>query len=95
MRDGEIPLLLLFSGTVFTRGTTGFAVTQIPWSAETSHRLPVAVWRDVMDRCFPGSQWLRLDRDTVAALARYKSARGFLGWDDTLESLLAQAEVTR
>ena len=50
---------------------------------------------DVMDRCFPGSQWLRLDRDTVAALARYKSARGFLGWDDTLESLLAQAEVTR
>ena len=45
LRDGEIPLLLLYSGTVFTRGTTGFAVTQIPWSAETSHRLPVAVWR--------------------------------------------------
>ena len=95
LRDGEIPLVLLFSGTVFTRGTIGFAVTQIPWDAETTHRLPVAVWRALMDRYFPGSQWLRLDRDTVAALARYKSARGFLGWDDTLESLLAQAEVTR
>ena len=95
LADGEIPLVLLFSGTVFTRGATGFAVTQIPWNAETTHRLPVAVWRDVMDRYFPGSQWLRLDRDTVAALARYKSARGFLGWEDTLESLLAQAEVTQ
>ena len=95
LRAGEIPLVLLFSGTVFTRGAAGFAVTQIPWSAETSHRLPVAVWRELMDRYFPGSQWLRLDRDTVAALARYKSERGFLGWEDTLESLLAQAEVTR
>ena len=26
LRDGEIPLLFLFSGTVFTRGATGFAV---------------------------------------------------------------------
>ena len=39
--------------------------TQIPWDAEATYRLPVAVWRDVMDRYFPGSQWLRLDRDTV------------------------------
>ena len=91
LRDGEIPLVLLFSGTVFTRGATGFAVAQIPWNSETTHRLPVAVWRDVMDRYFPGSQWLRVDRDTVEALARYKSARGFISWEDAFASLLAQA----
>jgi hypothetical protein len=96
LRDGEIPLVLLFSGTVFTRGLTGFGVEQIPWDREATHRLPVAVWREVMDRYFPGSSWLRLDRDTLEALARYRSARGLLSWDDTVASLLACAgQVTR
>ena len=90
LRDGEIPLVLLFSGTVFTRGASGFAVTQIPWDSEATHRLPVVVWRDLMDRYFPGTQWLRLDRDTVEALARYKSARGFISWEEAFGSLLAQ-----
>jgi hypothetical protein len=85
------PLLLLFSGTVFTRGSTGFAVTQVPWDRETSYRLPVAVWREVMDRYFPGSQWLRLDRDTVEALTRFKSERGLPTWEETFAALLAEA----
>ncbi|MGH9003561.1 MAG: DUF6084 family protein, partial [Acidimicrobiia bacterium] len=29
--EGEIPLLLLFSGTLFVQGETGFSVEQIPW----------------------------------------------------------------
>ena len=29
--DGEVPLLLLFSGTVFTAEGTGFSVAPIPW----------------------------------------------------------------
>ena len=34
--------MLLFSGTVFTRGETGFAVEQVPWHAGGDvHRLPV------------------------------------------------------
>src|SRR5262245_33374752 len=31
---GEVPLLLLFSGTVFAKRGDGFEVTQVPWSAE-------------------------------------------------------------
>ena len=31
LRDGEVPLLFLFSGTVFCRGATGFSVAQVPW----------------------------------------------------------------
>ena len=36
LRDGEIPLLLLFSGTVFYRGDDGMLVDQIPWDREVS-----------------------------------------------------------
>ncbi len=65
LRDGEIPLLFLFSGTVFTRGATGFSVAQVPWDPEARYRMPVAVWRDLMEAHFPGTEWMRMRRDTV------------------------------
>jgi hypothetical protein len=86
--DGEVPLRLLFSGTVFTRGETGFAVEQVPWHQEAVHRLPVRVWRAVMDAHFPGGGWIRLDRDSLDALARYRSDRGLVSWEATLAELL-------
>ncbi|WP_433236692.1 DUF6084 family protein [Streptosporangium sp. CA-135522] len=89
--EGEIPLLLLFSGTVFTRTAAGFTVQQVPWDREARHRLPVAVWRELMDRYFPGEGWLRLSRDTLRALHRFKSARALATWEDAVEALLAQA----
>lgn len=85
---GEVPLLLLFSGTVFTRGATGFAVEQLSWSLEASCRLPVSAWRQLMDFYFPGSGWIRLERETIDALARYKAARGLTSWEQTLVALL-------
>jgi hypothetical protein len=91
LEDGEIPLLLLFSGTVFVRTPTGFAVDQVPWTSETPQRVPVAVWREAMDRFFPGSGWLRLRRDTLAELQRYKADRSLAGWDDVMAELLARA----
>ena len=91
LRDGEIPLLFLFSGTVFTRGTTGFSVTQVPWDAEARFRLPVAVWRGLMETHFPGTEWLRMRRDTVDALAHYRHVRGLTSWDDAVTTLLAEA----
>ncbi|WP_271222108.1 DUF6084 family protein [Streptosporangium carneum] len=90
--DGEIPLILLFSGTVFTRTAQGMSVEQVPWDREVRHRLPVAVWRELMDRCFPGEGWVRLSRETLRALHRFKSARALATWDDAVEALLAQAE---
>jgi hypothetical protein len=106
--DGDVPLTLLFSGTVFTRGglappayppvppetrgATGFAVEQVPWHLEAGYRLPVRVWRAVMDIYFPGGGWIRLDRDTLDSLARYRSARGLTSWEQTLAELLP-AEV--
>ena len=42
-----------------------------------------------MDAYFPGAGWIRLDRDTLDALARYRAARGLTSWEQTLGELLA------
>ena len=49
LRDGMIPLELLFSGTVFTRGATGFGVEQVPWDPNRGSYRPVEAWRRLMD----------------------------------------------
>ena len=90
--DGEVPLTFLFSGTVFTRGHSGFEVEQVPWHHEASYRLPVRVWRDLMNAHFPGQAWLRVDRDTLAALTRYRATHMHTGWDETVAALLAAAK---
>ena len=89
--DGTIPLLLLFSGTVFLATDEGFSVELVPWSSEASFRMPVSVWREVVDIHFPGSAWLRCGRETMDALAEFKAARALPTWDATLNALLAIA----
>ncbi len=90
LEDGEVPLLLLFSGTVFAKAGEGFTVRQVPWHCEARQALPVAVWRELMDRYFPGSGWLRLHRDTLRALQRFKSERALAGFDEAVETLLKE-----
>jgi hypothetical protein len=91
VQDGFIPLLLLFSGTIFTRGSSGFGVEQVGWDCEASYQLPVSVWQQVIEANFPGTGWLRLDRDVLHALARYQAEHGLTSWDATVEFLLAAA----
>jgi hypothetical protein len=89
--EGEVPLVFLFSGTVFTRGETGFSVEPVPWHKEAAYRLPVRVWRDLMDRYFPGSAWIRLGRESFDALHRFKGERALPTWDEAIDALLRQA----
>lgn len=91
LRDGVIPLQFLFSGTLFTRGERGFAVTQIAWDREDTYRLPVTVWRDLIALHYPNTGWLRLSHDTIAALTAYRSTHGLLSCDDAVTALLSQA----
>ena len=93
LEGGEVPLLLLFSGTVFSKGSSGFEVAQVPWHHEAPYRLPVEVWREVMDLYFPGEGWLRLRTDTLHELLEFKSAHGLTSMDDALAGLL-QADGT-
>jgi hypothetical protein len=89
--DGTIPLLLLFSGTVFIDTGEGFSVELVPWSAEASYRMPVSVWRDLVNAHFPGSAWLRCSQDTLDVLSDFKARRALPTWDATLLALLAEA----
>jgi Family of unknown function (DUF6084) len=91
LEEGEVPLLFLFSGTIFARGQLGFSVEQVPWEKEAKYRLPVRLWRDLMDRYFPGSAWIRLRRDSFDALYRFKGRHALLTWDDAIETLLNEA----
>jgi hypothetical protein len=93
LRAEAIPVVFLFSGTVFTRGTNGFGVEQIPWDCEARYRIPVTVWRDMIEHYFPNSGWLRLSRDTIESLAHYKAVRGLTTWDEAVDSLLAKSKA--
>ena len=94
LEDGEIPLNLLFSGTVFWRGPAGLTVRPISWSRECSYRLPVAVWREVMDLYFPGSGWVRLRRETLDALLAIKTRRALGSWDEVIQALVRSGGET-
>ncbi|WP_228803886.1 DUF6084 family protein [Nocardia higoensis] len=91
LRAGTVPLVFLFSGTVFIRGSGGFAIQQIPWDREDTYDMPVSVWQDVMAAHFPNTGWLRLHRDTLDALTAYKSGHGLLGFDEAVTRLLTHA----
>jgi hypothetical protein len=87
--DGEVPLELLFSGTVFYSGAGGMLQTaRISWDEEASFALPVALWRETMDRHFPGTAWLRLPKGAHDRLVAYKSRHALATWDEVVDRLL-------
>jgi uncharacterized protein DUF6084 len=89
---GTVPLTLLFSGTVFTRGSNGFGVQQVPWDCEAHYDLPVSVWREMITSYFPNTGWIRLDHDMLTALADYRARNGLMTWEETVQSLLSATD---
>ncbi|MCX4791267.1 MULTISPECIES: DUF6084 family protein [unclassified Streptomyces] len=87
LTDGEVPLLMLFSGTAFT-GTGGFRVEPVPWDLEAPFRMPVVVWQEMVDQHFPGCGWIRLPRDTMDALLEFRSRHALPSWEATVRALL-------
>jgi hypothetical protein len=93
LADGEVPLCLLFSGTIFYTTDDGLLqVSQISWEKEASYRLPVQVWKDMMAHYYPNSAWLCLQQDVFDRLYRYKSRQGLPTWEKALETLLETSE---
>jgi hypothetical protein len=87
LTDGEVPLLMLFSGTAFT-GDGGFQVEPVPWDREATFRMPVTAWREMVEQHFPGCGWIRLPRDTMDALLAYRSRHALPSWQATVAALL-------
>ena len=93
LEGGEVPLLFLFSGTVFYASEAGhLQVQQIPWNNECTYRMPVHVWKALMDHHYPGTAWLSLDRELFDRLYAYRRRRGLATWDQAIEQLLPAAE---
>jgi Family of unknown function (DUF6084) len=91
LEDGEVPLLLLFSGTVFGTSNGRLSVQQVPWSKEASYRLPVAIWREAIDAHFPNSAWIKISNSAFDELLRFKTRAALPTWEATVLALLAAA----
>jgi hypothetical protein len=95
LSGGEIPIFLMFSGTVFYEDSEGgLKVAPISWDKETKFRMPLAIWKDMMDQYYPNSAWLCLRRDVFERLQQYKRQHGIPTWEQAIEAILAQSEET-
>jgi hypothetical protein len=93
LEAGEVPLEFLFSGTVFYAAEGGgLQVDRISWEKEADFRLPVRLWKEMMEHYFPNSAWLRLHRDAFDRLYDYKVRMGLQTWEATVEALLRASE---
>lgn len=92
LTGGEIPLAFYFSGSVFGEAADGsLVVERISWECEARHRLPVSTWRALMDGHWPDAGWLRLDREVLRALSRFKARAAVATWDGAMKALLEAA----
>jgi Family of unknown function (DUF6084) len=98
LSEGDVPLIFLFSGTVFYADAEGvLQVNPIPWDKEARFRLPIKAWNEMMDLYYPNTAWLCLRRDVFEHLHQYKISNGIPTWEEAIESVLSmvEREVTR
>jgi hypothetical protein len=89
LSDGEAPLAFNFNGTIYYRGDDGgLQMSLVPWRCSAEFRMPVAVWRELIDHYYPQKGWIALQSDTLDALAREKARRGLPTFDATVRELL-------
>lgn len=94
VRDGTVPITVLFSGSVFyPRGDGALQVTRVPWSAEAAYDLPASAWWDLLERYYPNTAWLTLRRDVYDRLQCHRGQRGLPTWEQVLDELLDMAEL--
>jgi hypothetical protein len=93
LRDGDVPVELLFSGTVFWTAADGrLQAARIPWDQEAGYRLPVRVWRETLEAHFRDTAWLRLHKDAFDRLAAFKAQRALPSWEAAVDALLEGRE---
>jgi hypothetical protein len=89
LTNGDLPLCFQFSGMVFYQDQDEILqVAPIPWDKEAKYRLPVKVWKDLMEMYYPNSAWLALRKDTFERLYQFKVREGIPTWEEALERAL-------
>jgi Family of unknown function (DUF6084) len=92
--DGEIPLAFHFNGSVYYAGEGDrLQIVQVPWDTTTAFKMPVSVWREMIDSYYPYRGWVPLHRDTLDALQRLKARMGAPTFDAAVTELLARESL--
>jgi hypothetical protein len=93
LSDGDLPLNFLFSGTLFYRGENGdLQVAPISWEKEAKFRLPLKIWKQMIDEYYPNTAWLCLRRDAFERLYEYKVRNGVPTWEEVIARLFQNAD---
>ena len=91
LTGGEVPLAFNFNGTVHYRGDDGrVQVSLVPWSCSAEFRLPVSLWRELIEHYYPRSGWIALRDETLLALQREKAKRASPTLDACVAELLEE-----
>jgi hypothetical protein len=94
LQEGDLPLNFLFSGTVFYRGAEdALQVAPISWEKEAKFKLPLKIWRDVIDEYYPNTSWLCLRRDAFERLYEYKVRNGIPSWEEVIERMFTSTDA--
>ncbi len=89
LEQGDVSLLFLFSGSMFYRTLEGeLQVEPIPWNSEAVYRMPVSLWRELMERHYPGTGWLSLNHDAFERIYKFKRQHGLPHWEAVIDRLL-------
>jgi hypothetical protein len=91
VEDGEIPVVIFFSGTVFYIAHQGMQVAPIAWSRQASCKISARAWKELMRLHYPNTAWLNLRQDVFDRLYRYKVRNGLPTWEQMMEHVLAAA----
>jgi hypothetical protein len=93
LKEGDLPLNFLFSGTVFYRGEQDqLQVAPISWEKEAKFRLPLKIWKQMIDEYYPNTAWLCLRRDAFERLYEYKVRNGIPTFEEVIERLFLNAD---
>jgi hypothetical protein len=98
--SGDIPVAVMFSGTLFYKGLLdgqnagALQISQVPWDREANYRLPVSIWKEMMEMHHPNSAWLCLRRDVFEQLYSYKVRHGIPTWEQAIAKALAAADAS-
>jgi Family of unknown function (DUF6084) len=93
LNEGDLPLNFLFSGTVFYQSEQeGLQVAPISWEKEAKFRLPLKIWKQMIDEYYPNTAWLCLRRDAFERLYEYKVRNGIPTWEEVIERIFQNAD---
>jgi hypothetical protein len=94
LEAGVVPLVFLFSGTVFhAREDGALRASQLPSTSEARFAMPVTAWRTLLEKHQPNSTALAVPREVFDRLDGYRMAKGIPTLEQALDRLLAQADA--